>query len=102
MKRVITEQWISLVRKKLSERGMSQNALAVEVDATSAGMSQTLSGSHHSSRLVEPISEYLGIDLPPLDADEPEVQELSEILASLTQEDRELLMANARRLKSTK
>lgn len=102
MKRVITQRWIGAVREKLRDRGMSQNALAVEVNITSAGISYLLGGDQHSSDLVEPISRFLEIDLPPLDATEPEVQEIAEIIQSLAPEDRDLLMTHARRLKSTK
>ncbi len=86
----------------MDAQGRSQNSVGVEVGTTSAGISLVLGGEQQSSKLVEPISELLGIPLPPLDSTEPEVQELAELLADLDPDSREILRAMAEKLKSSK
>lgn len=86
----------------MAASGRSQNSVGVEVGTTSAGISLILGGGQQSSKLVEPISELLGIPLPPLDSAEPEVMEWARILAELEPDDMEFVRMVVTKIKSTK
>lgn len=95
VKRSITDQWRRQVSAELKHRKMSQAQLAEALGATGTGVSLVLRGRLESSKLVEPISDLLDIELPPLDLLEPEAMELLEIFQELGPEEREILRQSA-------
>ncbi len=99
MRRTITDQWIEAAQRAISKSGMSQNEIAKKVGGTGSALSLILGGTQQSSKLIEPLSRLLNIDLPPLNVQDPQILELAEIAADLSEDNIELLKEMARSLK---
>ena len=101
-RRPITPEWAETVRQALAEKGISQNALAREMGLTSASMSLILGCKQQSSKEVERISERLGIELPSLSMQDPQIVRLAKSAVGLDKSQVEMLVKMAEHFKSAK
>lgn len=86
----------------MSARNITQRELADRMGVTPAVVSLMLNGKQQSSKLVEPISAFLCLELPPLDLQDPQIARLSDAANGLPPEDIEALIAMADHYKSRK
>ncbi len=98
-KRPVTKGWTAHVQEALRSQGLSQRQLALDVGALPQALHAVLSGRIGSSGLVEPVSERLGIALPPLTTENTLLAQLRAEASELPDEDIELLLLQIRRLK---
>ena len=86
----------------MREQGVSQKRLADIMGVTPAVISLMLNGKQQSSKLVEPISALLSVELPPLDAHDPQLQQLANAAEGLDAGQIAALIAMAKHYKSAK
>lgn len=93
-RRAVTTDWISKVEAILKAQGHgSRTALASCVGCDPSSITQILRGEKETSRLVEPISECLGIRLPALEDAEAVRPSLLSKVAQLGDEGQEAIEA---------
>jgi transcriptional regulator with XRE-family HTH domain len=95
-KRPVTATWIARVLEEIESRGKSQRQIALAAGLTPAAVNIVLKGTVDVSGLVEPLSAFLGIPLPALDATDPLLVELQSAAAGLTSDEIAVLVATAK------
>lgn len=91
------EHWRTRARDTLESSGLTRKQVAQGLGTSQATLSRLLSGEIRASRLVQPLSDLLGIPTPTLPGD-PDVARIARLIADLDPESQRLLERLARLL----
>jgi transcriptional regulator with XRE-family HTH domain len=93
--RPITAEWAERARAELrSRKGFGQRELAKTIGCAQTAISKTLSSIGSTSKLVEPISMALGLDLPALETLADDERQILDLLRGLSESGRAALIAH--------
>lgn len=100
----VTAEWLAEANRLMREKEISQADVARATGASTAAIAMLFTGQSKSSRLLPKISEFLGIELKPL---EPQTRSeamraISALWNDLTKEQQDILVSMAQNLAKKK